>query len=188
MQFTWRNVVRPVLVAAAAVAYVAVLAADQESKSASAAKELTQLLETAKLDGIAAADPATPGAFVAALYIPGTQLLVVSAKYAQPTLLVDKINASDYRGLYMDLHSASIPGSKIFVQDQRCDGLSRKSGGDDVADMWDEGDKSTAFDGDWKKAKISEADYTKVYTEADERYSKMLSLLLAQAKKGKPGS
>ena len=189
MQFTWRNVVRPVLTAAVVAACMTVPAAGQDSKSASAAKELTQLLESAKLDGIAAADPATPGAFVAALYIPGTQLLVVSAKYSQPTLLVEKINAADYRGLYMDLHSASIPGSKVFIQDQRCDGLIAKAGGDDVADMWDEGDKSTAFDGEWKKAKMSEADYTKRYTEADERYAKMLSLLLAQAKqKGKPGS
>ena len=55
--------------------------------------------------------------------------------------------------------------------------------------MWDEGTKSTAFDGEWKKAKMSEADYTKAYTDADERYAKMLSLLLAQAKqKAKPGS
>ena len=53
--------------------------------------------------------------------------------------------------------------------------------------MWDEGDKSTAFDGEWKKAKMSEADYTKAYADADERYAKMLSLLLAQAKSSKPG-
>jgi hypothetical protein len=55
--------------------------------------------------------------------------------------------------------------------------------------MWDEGDKSTAFDGEWKKAKLSEAEYTKAYADADERYAKMLSLLLAQAKQlGKAGS
>jgi hypothetical protein len=189
MQFTWRTVVRPVLAAAVAAACLTVLTAEQESKSAAGAKELSQVLETAKLDGIGAADPSSPGTFVAALYIPDTQLLVVSAKYAQPTLLVDKIKASDYRGLYMDLHSASIAGSKVFVQDHRADGLNWRPNGDDGADMWDEGDKSTAFDGEWKKAKMSEADYTKAYTDADERYAKMLSLLLAQAKqKSKPGS
>jgi hypothetical protein len=189
MQFTWRVVVRPVLAAAGAAACMTVLAAE-DSKSGAVAKELSQVLETAKLDGIAAADPTTPGLFVAALYIPGTQLLVVSAKYSAPTLLVDKINARDYRGLYMDLHSASIPGSKVFVQDHRADGLNLRPGGDDGADMWDEGDKSIAFDGEWKKAKISEAEYTKAYTDADERYAKMLSLLLAQAKQQltKPGS
>ena len=41
------------------------------------------------------------------------------------------------------------------------------------------------FDGDWKKAKLSEEDYLKAFTEADERYTKMLSLLAAQAKTGK---
>ena len=54
--------------------------------------------------------------------------------------------------------------------------------GDQPADSWDEKDKTVAFDGDWKKAKIAEAEYTKTYTDADERYAKMLSTLLAQAK------
>lgn len=188
MEITWRVVLRPVLGAVVAAACIPVLAAAQESKSSALAKELTQTLEAAKLDGIGAADPSTPGTFVAALYIPGTQLLVVSASYAQPSLLVDKINTKDFRGIYMDLHSASVPGSKVFVQDQRCDGLIFRAGGDDVADAWDEGDKSTTFDGEWKKAKITEEEYTKTYTSADERYAKMLSLLLAQAKKGKTGS
>ncbi len=188
MEITWRVVLRPIVAAAVAAACIPVLAAAQESKSAALAKELTQILEATKLDGIGAADPSNPGTFVAALHIPGTQLLVVSASYAQPSLLVDKINTSDYRGIYMDLHSASVAGSKVFVQDQRCDGLIFRAGGDDVADMWDEGNKSTAFDGEWKKAKITEEQYTKAYTDADERYAKMLSLLVAQAKKGKPGS
>lgn len=188
MQFTWRAAVRPVLAAAAAAACITVLAGAQESKSAALAKELSQALEAAKLDGIGAVDPSKPGSFVAALHIPGTQLLVVSATYAAPALLVDKIKTQDFRGLYMDLHSASVPGSKIFVQDQRCDGLIWRPGGDDVADMWDEGVKSTAFDGEWKKAKITEEEYTKAYTEADDRYARLLSLLLAQTKQLKGGS
>jgi hypothetical protein len=193
MQHTWRvGVRRPLLLqaVAAALACATVLAGSQESKSAALAKELSEALDGAKLDGIAAADPSKPGSFVAALYIPGTQLLVVSATYAAPALLVEKINARDFRGLYMDLHSASVPGSKIFVQDQRCDGLIWRPGGDDVADMWDEGAKSTAFDGEWKKAKITEEEYIKAYTEADDQYARLLSLLLAQTKqlKAKAGS
>jgi len=45
-----------------------------------------------------------------------------------------------------------------------------------------------SFDGDWKKAKISEADYNKAFADADDRYAKLLSMLLAQAKKSKAGS
>ena len=70
----------------------------------------------------------------------------------------------------------------MFIQDQGADGLNAKPDGDGPADSWDEGDKSIAFDGDWKKAKIAEADYTKHYADADERYAKMLSALVAQAK------
>ena len=163
-------------------AALSVGAAGQDSKSAPVAKELVQTLDAAKLDGIAAADPSTPGAFVAALYIPGTQLLVVTAQYAAPPLMVAMITAKDYRGVYVDLQSASVRGTKVFVQDQGADGLSARADGDQPADSWDEKDKTVAFDGDWKKAKIAEADYTKAYTDADERYAKMLSTLLAQAK------
>jgi len=160
----------------------------QDSKSAPLAKELVQTLDAAKMDSMAAADPATPGAFVAVLYISGTQLLVVSAKYAAPTLLNDKITAKDYRDVYVDLQSASVRGSKIFVTDQGSDGLVAKPSGDSAADSWDEGDKSVTFDGDWKKAKIAEADYTKTFTDADAKYAAMLSTLIAQAKKAKSGS
>ena len=185
---------RPCVVRAAGALCAAALsvttAASQESKSASVAKELVQALDAAKLTDIAAPDPANPGAFIAALYIPGTQLLVVSAKYSAPRLLVDRITAHDFMGVYVDLQSASVRGTKVFIQDQGADGLNPRPGGDGPADTWDEGDKTVAFDGDWKKAKMAEADYTKNYADADERYAKMLVALVAQAKtiKGKAGS
>lgn len=196
MLFRLRRSVRSRLfhVAAAGVVCVSAamtpMAASQESKSALAAKELSLALDAAKLDGIAAQDPATPGAFVAAIYIPGAQLLVVSAKYAAPPLLLDKLNTHDYRGLYMDLHSAAMPGTKVFVMDQGADGLAFRPAEGLGVDTWEENAKTTEFNGAWKKAKISEADYTKAYTAADERYAKMLSLLVAQAKqiKAKAGS
>ena len=166
------------------------IAAGQDSKSAAVAKELVQTLDAGKLDGIAAADPATPGAFIAALYIPGTQLLVVSAKYSAPPLLVDRITAQDFRSVYVDLQSASVRGTKVFIQDQGADGLTaRPAANDQPADSWEEGDKTISFDGDWKKAKIAEADYTRTYSDADGRYAKMLATLLAQARQlKKPGS
>ncbi len=171
-------------------AFSVTVSAAQDSKSAAIAKELVQTLDAAKLTDIAAPDPASPGGFIAALYIPGTQLLVVSAKYSAPPLMIDRITARDFMGAYVDLQSASQRGTKIFIQDQGADGLSARPGGDGPADTWDEGDKTVAFDGEWKKAKVAEADYAKAYVEADDRYAKMLSALLAQAKslKGKAGS
>jgi hypothetical protein len=181
---------RPFANAVAAFVCASALAessAAQESKSAAIAKELSHAMDVAKLDDIAAADPSTPGGFIAAIYIPGSQLLVVSAKYSVPTLLMDKINAGDFRGIYLDLHSAGVPGTKVFVQDLGADGLSWRPPADQGADSFDEHDKSISFDGDWKKAKMTEADYMKAYTAADDRYARMLAALLARTKelKGK---
>lgn len=156
--------------------------AGQDSKSASIAKELTQVLDAAKLESIAAADPSEPGSFVAALYIPGAQLLVVWAKYAPPSLLEAKIKSKEYRDVYMDLQSASVAGTKIFVQDLLADGLVARPDGDGPSDAWEQGNKTVLFDR--KKTELSEQDYAKKFSDADERYAKMLSLLLARARPG----
>jgi hypothetical protein len=162
-------------------------AAAQASRSAPAAKQLAEALDASKLEAIAASDPADPQSFVAALYFQGSQILVVSAKYAAPPLLVAKIKEQNYRDVYIDLSSASVAGSKVFVIDAGVDGLSLKPG-EGGADSYEYGTKQVQFDGDWKKAKLSEDEYMKVYSEADARYAKLLSLLQAQVKAGKSGS
>jgi hypothetical protein len=159
-------------------------AAAQPSKSAAAAKALAEALDAAKLDAIAAPDPADPGTFVAALYIQGSQLLVVSAKYAAPSLLVDKMKIKNYREIYIDLNSASVAGTKVFCIDQGVDGLVAKPDNDQASDSWEHGKTQVAFDGDWKRAKMSEQDYMKTFSQADERYAAILALLTAQVKQG----
>jgi hypothetical protein len=154
----------------------------QETKSAVAAKQLGEVLDRLKLDCIAAADPTDPGGFVAALYFQGAQLLVVSAKYSAPTLLTARLAKKEYRDVYIDLNAASVAGSKIFVMDQAADGLVARPG-DNVADSWEQANKTTAFDGDWRKAKITEEEYDKAFSNADERYARILGLLAEQAKK-----
>jgi hypothetical protein len=155
----------------------------QESKSSAAAKELGAVLDRLKLDSIAAADPSEPGTFVAALYFPGAQMLVVSAKYSAPTLLNDKLTKKDYRDIYIDLSSASIAATKVFIMDQAANGLVFKPDNDQPADTLEHGKTTTTFDGDWKKAKLTEEEYTKAFSAADTRYAQILSLLAAQAKK-----
>ena len=147
-----------------------------QSKSAAAAKQLTDVLDRLKLDAIA-------GAFVAALYFQGGQLLVVSAKYSAPTLITAKLAKKDYRDVYIDLNAASVAGSKIFVMDQACDGLVAKPG-DSAPDTWEQGTTNTIFDGDFKKAKLSEEAYGKAFATADEKYAHILELLATQASKG----
>ena len=160
----------------------ALAAAQDGSKSTAAAKQLTEVLDRLKLDAIAAPDPTDAGTFVAALYFQGGQLLVVSAKYSAPTLLVAKLAKKDYRDVYIDLNAASVAGSKIFVMDQTCDGLVAKPG-DNAPDTWEVGTTTTVFDGDWKKSKMSEDDYNKAFSSADEKYARILALLTDQARK-----
>jgi len=155
-------------------------AGPQDSKSAPLAKQLAQTLEAAKLDSIAAADPTT-GGFVAALYIPGTQLLVVSGKFEIPEIGTHRISKKEFRELYMDLMGASLAGSRLFASDVSCDGLSFKPEGDVPADTWEQANKTHAFEGA-KKAKLSDEQYTKVYSEADAQYARILELLIANAK------
>lgn len=164
-------------------AFAGLAHAQDTSKSLALAKELTQLLDQAKLDAIAAKDPSAPDTFVAALYFPGSQLLVVGAKYQVPVLLNEKIAKKEYRDVYTDLNSAYVEGSKCFVMDIGADGLKAKKD-ESRFDTCDIGAKSYAFDGDWKKQKMStEDEYNKAYSQSDERYAKMLSALIAQAKK-----
>ena len=68
--------------------------------------------------------------------------------------------------------------------DQSCNGLVARPDGDTVADSFEHGPTQYAFDGDWRKAKISEAEYMKAFSDADERYARILGLLTAQAKGG----
>lgn len=151
----------------------------QTSKSAPLAQELAKLLEAAKLDSIAA-QGSEPDRFFAALYFPG-QLLVVSAKYLVPALLVEKLQQKSYRDIYMDLQGASIPDTKLFVQDIGADGLKAK--GDSVPDSYERGTTRRAFDGEWRKQKIaSEAEYLKDYAAADGEYAEILTALIGKAK------
>ena len=155
----------------------------QESKSATLAKQLAAALDAAKLDSIAAKDPSAPDLFVAALYFPGTQLLVVSAKYSVPQLLNERVTKREYRDVYLDLNGASVADTKVFIEDPGADGLKAKHEDNTAFDSVEMGGKRTMFDGDWKKQKLSEQDYLKAFSTADERYAQILAALLAQAKK-----
>lgn len=161
----------------------AATAVAQEAKSAALAKQLAAALDAGKLESIAAQDPSSPDTFIGALYFKGMQLLIVSAKYSAPSLLADKVAQKNYRDVYIDLNSASVPESKIFIEDLGVDGLKAKHDGNTPYDTYEVGGKRTAFDGEWKKQKLSEQEYMKTFSVADDKYSEMLTALLAQVKK-----
>jgi len=173
---------RAAVVLSLALLTVPAAAAAQDVKSGDLAKQLTQLLDTKKLDSVALADSQNPGTYVAALYIPGSQLLVVSAKYSQPSLITDLIARKDFRGVYVELTSASIQSSKLLVMDAYGNGLLPKPSGDQPADVIDRAGTESKFDGAWKKAKIPEADYLKNFGDADAAYSHLLQMLVNHLK------
>ncbi len=163
----------------------AATAVAQESKSAPLAKELAALLDQAKLDAVAAKDPASPDTYVAALYFSGSQLLVVSARYSVPVLLNEKLAKKDYKEIYIDLNSASIAGTKLFVVDLLAEGLkSRRADDNKSYDTFETPKQRLVFDGDFKAQKLTEEEYLKAFADADAAYAKMLAALITQAKKG----
>ena len=171
------------LLVAALMCSMAPAASAQESKSGPLAKQLVAALDAAKLDSIAAQDPTSPDVFFAALYLSGSQLLVVSAKYSAPLYLTARLTNREYRDAYIDLNSASLPASKVFIQDSLGDGLKAKVGDNQPFDIYEDGGKRTMFDGNWKSQKLSEQEYMKIFSAADDRYTRILTALLAQIKK-----
>ena len=97
--------------------------------------------------------------------------------------MTETITKKDYREVYLDLSSASVPASKIFIEDLGANGLVPKPGDNEAFDGHDAAGKRIVFDGDWRKQMMSEEEYMKAFSAADERYSQILTALLAQAKK-----
>jgi hypothetical protein len=168
--------------AAASVLLVApALAVAQESKSSQLATELVKLLDARKLDSIAA--KVEGDQYVGALYFPGSQLLVVKARYIVPERMDAQLVGKNYRDVYIDLNSASIKDSKILISDLGANGLQARRENNQPYDTVDMGGKSYSFDGDWGKAKISEQEYTKTFQTSDAEYARMLEALVAHLKK-----
>ena len=170
----WFGVVGAIVVFTPAPGY------SQESRSAALAGELVKLLDTQKLDSIAAAQS---DAFVGALYIPGSQLLVVRGRFASPDHAAMLIKSKKYRDVYLDLFGAADVKTKMFIYDLGADGLKLPSGSNQPFDTVELAGKSYAFDGDWDKAKISKDEYNKTYETTDQQYQQMLEALVNQLKK-----
>ena len=152
----------------------------QDSKTVAPVSELVKALESKKLDSFAVKG-SSPNEYVGALYFPGSQLLVVGAKFDTPWRADSLLEMKNYRDLYIELNSASLPQSKTFVSDLGANGLRFKKDGN-LFDTADVAGKTFNFDGDWKKAKITEDEYTKTYSTTDQQYLQMVQTLLAALK------
>ena len=99
-------------------------------------------------------------------------------------LLNDKLAKKEYQEVYIDLNSASVASTRIFVEDLGADGLKADHPDGVAFDSIDRGGKRSIFDADWKKdQKLSDEQYAKLFADADALYSRLLQALIAQAKK-----
>lgn len=153
------------------------------SKSAPLAEELVKLLDARKLDSLAA-PVASPNDWVGLLYVPGSQLLVVAAKYAAPARLEALLQQKNYRDIYVDLNGAALPKTRVFISDLGANGLRFDRARNAPFDTVESADGRTyAFDGEWGRAKLSRDEYTKAFQVTDDQYAAMLQALLAELKK-----
>jgi hypothetical protein len=169
-------------IALAALMATALSPVNAQDRSGALAKELTGLLQQHKLDSVAARHPAAADQFVAALYFPG-QLLVVWARTSAPAILNEKLIRREFREVYIDLNSASIPESRVMITDGGADGLRSRREPNRPFDMQDLAGKGIRFDGNWREDKMSEQDYMKAFSLADDVYLAALQALVAELKK-----
>lgn len=160
------------------VAGVTIAIRAQESHaSADVAKDFTHALQLAGLSTFATADPQQPGRFVATLYVPG-QLLVVSALHPSVAAIDQRLNAGQFREVYLDLQGTPTAEGKFFVQDANGDGLLHalpNSGSVDI--VYEDGARSLRFDGNPRGQQLTPDAYDALFKSADERYARALSAL-----------
>ena len=141
------------------------------------AQQLTRLLAGRHLDAFAVKDPSEDGRFVAALYFPDVQLLVISARYPSPAELQQLLASHNYKEVYAALQQSGTADSKLFVQDLGADGL--HAAADQPIDIvYEHVVNQAIFDKDVAKA---DAAYGRRLTAADAQYSRLLQLLLDAA-------
>jgi hypothetical protein len=154
------------------------IASAQPFVSGDAARDLVSALDRSRLDAIATADPAQPGAFVAALKIQGGRLLVIHARHPSEAAIQQRLAAGQYRDVYLDLQGTPTREGTFFVQDAGGDGLSgtlSESSGVDV--LYEDGQRQTIFNGDKITQHLTAAEYDAKLAAADVRYARLLTLL-----------
>lgn len=157
-------------------------AAEQAGQSAARVKELTAVLAGQSRTAIAARDPDSPDTFVAALYYPGVQLLVVAGRAPVPAALDNSITRKDFQDVYAALQDGGVKDSRVFFQDLGADGLHAEGSGN-VDVLYQHGAQEILFDGNPRRQKLSAKAYQDKFDKADALYARLIGVLLEQAKR-----
>jgi hypothetical protein len=159
-------------------------AAEQGSRSSRAAALLTAALHERKLEVIASRNPDQAGAFIAALYVPGSQLLVVTAPYAVAAVLDKYIADGKHMDVYLALNAADRQAERFFVMDMNADGLRRECAPGESFDSTIRGDSNVSFDGNWRVQAMTGAAYDARFAKDDEHYARLLEVLAGSLTEG----
>jgi len=164
------------------MAFPARAAAPAPSATGGLVKELTDLLTAQKLDAVATRlDSDT---FAAAFYVPGSELIAISAKYSAPAFLNEKILGRKYQDAYADLSTTAATDSKVLIEDIKADGIRAQPGKGEASDIVTRGAAAPLqLDGKWKDRKMAQDDYTKAFQDAETSYRKILEALIVELKK-----
>jgi hypothetical protein len=160
-----------------------------EATSPAKVKEFVAALQAKKLEAFAARDPEGDRRYVAALLVPGVQMLVVSAAHGRPTDIEYYIYRNEHMNAYMDLNSSVLSTDKVFIEDALADGLVAKPPKGLAADAITIAGKPQPFDGLFADPKrrndkrMPLADYSKAFADADQRYTRLLDRLFAEIKR-----
>ena len=161
-------------------------AAQASEDTARIAKQLAEALTSQAGAGprfMAAADPTDADRFVAAMLIPGIQLVVVAADYTVPVLLRERLLTGKYQDAYIDLSTATDRASRLTIEDIQADGLAFKPPkGVASGDLIVRNGEEMRLDGQWRKKRMKEDEYRASFDQARSDYVRIVGLLLAQAK------
>lgn len=146
--------------------------------SVPAAHTLTYALDLAGRDAVAAAETSGGSAFVAALYVPHSQLSVIRAEHPDAARVREWMAAGRERQVYLELHGSSVDGGRFFVHDAGADGILTARPGSGAVDVLIEGGvRQTRFNGAPEAQGLTVTEYEKRLAEADVEYARLLRLL-----------
>lgn len=154
------------------------IGAQTETKSAQLTKQLVSAMVARQLDAIAVADPEEPGRFVAALVYPDVQLLAVSARHKAADYLALQISKKQFQEVYILLQQGT---GRLMMHDMGSDGIIPSA--DNVDTFYEGATGKTLLDGKWEAQSLTAEAYLTRQKEVDEKYSRMLTLLLDAVKK-----
>jgi len=130
---------------------------------------------------VASVDPTDSDAFVAALYVAGT-LLLVRARHPAVGEMTRLIKERRFVDVYSRIAGSSVETGKLFVRDVSADGLLSATPGAEMIDAARMGgSREVLFNGNVAAQNLTAAQYDRALADADTRYARLLRILLAAA-------